>query len=425
MTRITTMTGINNMDRARAEALDRADPVAAWREQFPARADDSIYMDGNSLGRMSHGVRDALRAGIDEWQDRLVEGWSDWIDLPGLVGDELGRLLGAGPGQVLVCDSTTVNLYKLAGAALSSQPDRPKIVADPNDFPTDRYVLAGLASARGRRLQWVASDPVLGPSLDELAATVDERTALVALSHVNYRSSARLDLMEATDLVHRQGALALWDLSHSAGAVPVGLDDAGVDFAVGCSYKYLNAGPGAPGYLYVRHALADSLRQPVWGWFGQADQFEMGPQYRPAPGVKRFLTGTPSIFGLLAVRAGVELIQDAGLDRLWAKSRALTAMLTQLVNERLVPLGARLASPDDAARRGAHVSVAHSQAWEWCTALIERGLVRPDFRTPDVIRLGPAPLYTRFVDVYDAVDRMADVLGSGLPAVLEDRPQVT
>jgi kynureninase len=413
------------MDRSVAETLDRDDPLASFRDRFPIDSSGPIYMDGNSLGPAAYAVRDAVYAGVEDWQNRLVRGWSGWIDLPGQVGDELGALLGAGPGQVVVCDSTTVNLYKLADAALSARAGRTVVVGDANDFPTDRYVLAGLAEARGCQLRLLDSDPVDGLDLGDLTEAVDTRTALVCLSHVNYRSAARLNLAGVTEVVHAAGALMLWDLSHSAGALPVGLDAAGVDLAVGCTYKYLNAGPGAPGYLYVRRDLASELRQPIWGWFGQQDQFDMGPRYEPAPGVGRFLTGTPPILGLFAVRAAIDTLLEAGLDRLWAKSQALTNLLVTQVEERLGPSGARLASPGDPARRGSHVSVAHPQAWPWCSALIERGLVVPDFRPPDTIRLGPAPLYTRFVDVYEAIERLASVLQSGLSGVAGDRPRVT
>jgi kynureninase len=413
------------MDRSVAEALDRDDALASFRHRFPIDRNGPIYMDGNSLGPAASTVREALLAGVQEWQTRLVSGWSSWIDLPGQVGDQLGALIGAGAGQVVVCDSTTVNLYKLVDAALSARAGRAVILGDANDFPTDRYVLAGLAQARGRQLRLVASDPVTGLEVDELADAVDTRTALVCLSHVNYRSAARLDLAAVTEVAHASGALILWDLSHSAGAVPVGLDSAGVDLAVGCTYKYLNAGPGAPGYLYVRRGLAPELRQPIWGWFGQQDQFEMGPRYQPAPGVGRFLTGTPPVLGLFAVRAGIDMLLEAGLDRLWTKSQALTSLLVTLVNERLTPAGARLASPAEPNRRGGHVSLSHPQAWPWCSTLIESGLVIPDFRPPDTIRLGPAPLYTRFVDVFDAIERLAIVLQSGVSGVGADRPRVT
>jgi kynureninase len=412
-------------DRAEAEELDRADGLAPFRARFPIGEGDPIYMDGNSLGRMSFAVREAIAQGMRSWEGRLVGGWPEWIDLPTVVGDRIGRLVGAGPGQVLACDSTTVNLYKLADAALSAQPDRRVIVADANDFPTDRYVLAGLGQARDCQVRLVDSDPVAGIDLADLAAAVDRRTALVALSHVNYRSAARLDLAAATDIVHRAGALILWDLSHSAGAVPVDLDGGGADLAVGCSYKYLNAGPGAPGWLYVRAGLDPRLRQPIWGWFGQKDQFEMGPAYEPAAGVTRFLTGTPPILGLQAVGAGVDLLLEAGLHRLWAKSQALLSLLERLIDEQLSPLGATMASPRDPARRGAHLSVSHPLAWPWCEALIGRDLVIPDFRPPDVIRLGPAPVYTRFVDVFDGVARMRQVLESGIAATSGARPRVT
>jgi kynureninase len=409
--------------------LDDGDPLAGFRARFRIGSDGPIYLDGNSLGRVSDEVAAAWVSGVADWRERLVEGWQSWIDLPGEVGDRLGDLVGAGPGQVIVCDSTTVNLYKVAGAALaaSAAAGRSVIVADENDFPTDRYVLAGLASARGGTLRLLPSDPVDGLEVGELETVLDERTALVCLSHVNFRSGARLDLAAVTAAAHRVGALMLWDLSHSAGAVPVDLDGCGADLAVGCTYKYLNAGPGAPAYLYVRRDLQEQLRQPIWGWFGQRDQFAMRPQYDPAPDVTRFATGSPPVLGLMAVAAGVEVLLDAGLDRLWAKSQGLTAALVDLIRERLEPRGARLASPAPAERRGAHLSVAHPSAWPWCSALISQRLVVPDFRPPDVVRLGPAPLYTRYVDVYDAVDRMESVLaaGFGAGAALAPRSRVT
>jgi kynureninase len=401
------------MDRRTAEALDRDEPLARFRDLFRVEESAPIYMDGNSLGRLSDPVRVAIETGAAEWHEALVGGWTRWIDLPARVGDQIGRMIGASSGETIACDSTTVNLYKLVAAALDARPDRSVIVGDANDFPTDRYVLAGVASARGAQLRLIDSDPIDGIQLDELASSVDDRTALVCLSHVNFRSAARLDLDAVTSIVHEAGSLMLWDLSHSAGAVPVDLGSAGADLAVGCTYKYVNAGPGAPAYLFVRRDLQSQLRQPVWGWFGQQDQFAMGPDYEPALGVTRFLTGTPPVLGLLAVKAAVELLLEAGIELLWAKSQALTAMIAQLVNECLVPAGAALASPSDSSRRGAHVSVAHDLAWPWCEALIENGLVLADFRPPGVIRLGPAPLYTRFVDAFDAVERMADVLTSG------------
>jgi len=404
--------------------MDRADALAGYRSQFTAAEPGAIYLDGNSLGRPSASVVEGLAAAVRDWSESLVGGWSRWMDLPGAVGDRIGRLIGAGPGQVVVCDSTTVNLYKLASAALAAREGRRVIVADADDFPTDRYVLEGLAEASGRRLRLLHAGSADGLDTGAVEEAIDADTALVCLSHVNFRSGARLDLPAITEAAHRRGALVLWDLCHSAGALPVGLDEAGADLAVGCTYKYLNAGPGSPAFAYVRRDLQASLRQPVWGWFGQRDQFAMGPTYDPVAGMARFLAGTPPVLGLLAVDAAVETVESAGIAALWAKSERLTALLVDLVADRLEPLGATLASPADPERRGAHVSVAHPSAWPWCRALAERALVVGDFRPPDVIRLGPAPLYTRFVDVFDAVERMAEVLEAGVEEDGE-RPRVT
>jgi kynureninase len=400
------------MQRADAQALDAVDPLAPFRSQFDVPDDGPIYMDGNSLGRPPVGVRAALVAGVTEWRSRLVEGWESWIDLPGSVGDRLGRILGAGAGQVLVCDSTTINLYKLAAAAIGARPGRPLIVGPATDFPTDRYVLQSLAASLGRELRLVDIDAA--ETEDRLESAIDSDVALVCLSHVDFRTGRRIDAGRITDRAHDAGALILWDLAHSAGSVPVDLDGWGADLAVGCTYKYLNAGPGAPAFLYVRGDLQDEIRQPIWGWFGQADQFSMGEQYTPAPGITSFLTGTPGILGLRAVEAALEVTERAGIQNLWAKSEGLTALLAERVEERLAPLGARSVTPADPSRRGAHLAVGHPAAWAWCRTLIDRGLMVGDFRPPDVIRLGPAPLYTRYVECFDAVERMAEVLEQGL-----------
>jgi len=412
------------VDRRAAQALDSEDPLSGYRTQFTDDDGGPIYLDGNSLGRPARAMVESVNAALHDWSANLVGGWSRWIDLPGAVGDRVGRLIGAGPGQVVVCDSTTVNLYKLASAALSGRPGRPVILGDADDFPTDRYVLQGLAQAVGRQLRLLPASTGEGLTTEDLAAAIDSDTALVCLSHVNYRSGALLDLASITEAAHRHGALILWDLCHSAGAVPIDLDASGVDLAVGCTYKYLNGGPGAPAFLYVRRDLQARLRQPIWGWFGQRDQFGMGPAYDPDRGIRRFLAGTPPILGLVAVDTALSVLETVGIPALWSKSQQLTALLSDLVRRRLEPLGATLATPRDPARRGAHVSVAHPLAWPWCQALIDRELVIGDFRPPDVIRLGPAPIYTRFVDVYDAVERMEGVLAAG---VEEDprRPRVT
>jgi kynureninase len=398
-------------DRSHAEELDAADPLAGFRDRF-AREDPSlIYLDGNSLGPLPHATRARIAEVVaDEWGAGLVRSWHRWIGLPGQVGDLLGEhLIGAAPGQVAVCDSTTVNLYKLACAALDARPGRRVIVTDDDNFPTDRYVLQGIAAQRGAELRMIGTDLDQGIAAGAVAEAVDERTALVSLSHVAYRSGALADLAQITAIVHEAGALALWDLCHSAGAVPVELDASGADLAVGCTYKYLNAGPGAPAFLYVRRELQQALRQPVWGWFGQRDQFEMGQAYKPAPGIGQFLTGTPQIVGTVAVQEGVRLLGEAGIGRLRAKAVALTGYLIGLADAWLAPYGVTVASPRPDGRRGAHVTLAHPEAWRISQALIARGVIG-DYRTPGRLRLGPAPAYTRFTDVWDALDVMRQVM---------------
>jgi kynureninase len=396
--------------RSRAERLDAADPLARFRDRFVL--DDSlIYLDGNSLGPLPRATRARAAEVISqEWGRGLVRSWNRWIGLPRQVGDLLGEhLIGAAPGQVAVCDSTTVNLYKLACAALEAQPGRSVIVTDDDNFPTDRYVLQGIAAQRGCELRVVTADLDQGLSQETLREAVDGRTALVCLSHVAYRSGALADMPKITRIVHDAGALVLWDLCHSVGAVPVSLDTSGADLAVGCTYKYLNAGPGAPAFLYVRGASQQRLRQPVWGWFGQRDQFAMGSGYDPAPGIGQFLTGTPEIIGTVAVEEGTRLLAEAGIVRLRAKGTALTAYLIDLADTWLARYGIRVASPRQDERRGNHVTLAHPQAWQISQALIRQNVIG-DYRTPGRLRLGPVPAYTRFTDVWDAVDTMRQIM---------------
>jgi kynureninase len=397
-----------------AESLDATDALALWRRAFVIEDSGAIYLDGNSLGRPAHATANRLRSGIDEWGRRLVGGWDTWIDLPVKVGDRLGEVaLGAAPGQVVLTDTTTVNLYKLAAAAVDARPDRWTIIGDREDFPTDRYVLEAVARATGRELRLLDTDPIDGLSVYDLAAAIDADVALVCLSHVNYRSASRLDMARLSAVAHDAGALVLWDLSHSAGAVPLRLDRDGVDLAVGCTYKYLNSGPGAPAYLYVRHELQQQLSQPIWGWFGQRNQFAMRQGYDPSTDIRRFLAGSPPVFGIQAVESALSVIAGAGVDALWAKSQRLTQLLIDRFDAWLAPLGCRLATPRDPTRRGGHVSIAHSHAYQLCRWLIEQDLVVGDFRGPDILRLGPAPIYTRFVDVWDACERVRAALLSG------------
>ena len=399
-------------DRAHAEELDAADPLAGFRDRFVRDDKSLIYLDGNSLGPLPIATEARIAEVVrQEWGGGLVRSWASWIELPRRAGDLIGEhLVGAAPGQVAVCDSTTVNLYKLAAAALAARPGRNVIVTDDDNFPTDRYVLAGLAAQHDCELRMIATDRNDGVSEDAVRAATDERTAVVSLSHVAYRSGALADMAAITAIAHEAGALMLWDLCHSVGAVPVELDASGADLAIGCTYKYVNAGPGAPAFLYVRDGLQDAMSQPVQGWFGQRDQFAMGPGYDPAPGIGKFLTGTPQIIGTAAVEEGARLLGEAGIGRLRAKGIALTELLIGLADEWLAPHGFTVASPRPSARRGAHVTLHHRDAWPLSQALIKAGVVG-DYRTPDRLRLGPAPIITRFTDVWDALDALRRIAG--------------
>jgi kynureninase len=398
-------------DRSYALQCDAADPLAGFRERFAIDDPSLIYLDGNSLGRLPLATAERIAEVVRrEWGTGLVRSWAHWIGLPSRAGDLLGsHLLGAAPGQVLVCDSTTVNLYKLARAALGARPGRGAIVTDDDNFPTDRYVLAGIAAERGAELRMIHTDMDSGVTADAVRAAVDGETALVSLSHVAYRSGALADMAEITGIVHDAGALVLWDLCHSAGSVPVELDTCGADLAVGCTYKYLNAGPGAPAFLYVSRRLHNALRQPIQGWFGQREQFQMGPDYDPVPGIGRFLTGTPDIAGTAAVEEGARLLADAGMHRLRDKGMRLTDYLIALADAWLAPLGCAVASPRDPARRGSHVCLRHPEAWRIGQALIHEGVIG-DYRTPDRLRLGPTPITTRYTDIWDAMDAARRIL---------------
>ena len=415
------------IERASAEALDAADPLAGFRDRFVVDDPERIYADGNSLGRLPKETAERLAERVREWGSRLVTAWPEWIELPERVGDLLAPLLGARPGEVLMADSTTVNLYKLAAAAIDARPGRRVIVTDAANFPTDRYVFEGLAAGEGAELRLLEADPVEGPALTDVeGACAASDVALVSLQHVGYRSGAIADMEAITGAAHEAGALVLWDLSHSAGAVPVRLNAVGADLATGCTYKYLNAGPGALAYLYVREDLQEELRSPIWGWFGQREQFLMRPAYDPVPGIARFLAGTPPILDLTAAEVGIRLTAEAGPDALRAKSIALTELVVELHDAWLAPLGFGLGSPRDPERRGGHVSLRHEDAWPICSALLERANVVPDFRAPDSVRIGLPPLYTRFVDAWDALDRLRALVEAGAHREVEaGRARVT
>ena len=322
---------VDGLPQTRDEAIeaDRLDPLAPYRDEFVFSPDGPIYLDGNSLGRQPRATAAAIDAVVREWGRDLVGGWERWIDLPGAVGDRIGQLIGAAPGQVVVSDSTTVNLYKLAVAAMDAGSERRVIVGDKHDFPTVRYVLQGVAARAGGHSGFSKPTRSMGSAPPKSLDAIDDGVALVCLSAVNYRSGAVVDLPAVTNAAHRAGALTLWDLSHAAGVVPLDLDGAGADLAVGCTYKYLNGGPGAPAWLYVRAGLQATLRQPVWGWWGQRDQFSMGADYDPAEGIDRFLAGTPAVLGIASVDAGIAPLLAAGIPAIWAKARRLVSLLAQ------------------------------------------------------------------------------------------------
>jgi len=407
--------GITLDARDHAVELDAGDPLAAFRDEFAIPDERLAYLDGNSLGRPPRAAAGALAAVVaGGWADRLIRSWTEgWMELPLALGDRIGALVGAAPGQAVVADSTTVCFFKAASAALDARPDRREVITDSGNFPTDRYVLESLAHARGLRLRWLdPADPTRGPTAAEVARLAGPQTALVTFTHVDYRSAAILDLDGITRAAHDAGALMLWDLCHSVGAVPVALDRAGADLAVGCTYKYLCGGPGSPAFLYVRAELLEALRQPIWGWLGRRDPFMMGPGYEPATGIRAFLSGTPPVLALTALEAGVDVVERAGIEAIRAKGIALTEHAIALADAWLGEHGVTVASPRDGARRGAHVALAHPDARRLCERLAERDVLA-DFRAPDVIRLGLSPLTTRFTELWDALAVLRELVREG------------
>ncbi len=396
-------------------ALDAADSLAPYRDRFVGADQPLVYFDGNSLGRPLAATGPRLARFVEqEWGGRLIRGWDEsWFELPVTLGDDLGRIvLGAAPGQTVVGDSTTVLLYKLMRAAVAARPGRTEIVIDRDNFPTDRYVADGVARECGLSLRWIDVELDAGVTAAQLEEAVGPATALVVLSHVAYRSAWLADLPELTRIVHDAGALVLWDLCHSAGSVPVGLDAAGVDLAVGCTYKYLNGGPGSPAFAYVAERHLAELTQPIQGWIGAVDPFLMGPAYAPAEGVRRFLSGTPPIVGMLAMQDMLALLDEAGIAAVRAKSVALTSYAVDVADELLAPLGVVLASPRDPARRGGHVTLNHPLMREVTAALWQRDVI-PDYRDPHGLRIGLSPLSTSFAEVRRGLEAVREVLAAG------------
>jgi kynureninase len=401
--------------RADAEALDAADPLAAYRDHFVIDDESLIYLDGNSLGRLPKASRDRVIEVLEQdWGSSLIQSWTDrWIDLPSRIGDLIGTaLLGTGPDEVIIGDSTTVALYKVLSACVDARPGRRTVVIEKRNFPTDRYVVESLAASRGLDIRWLDGTGVAGVSVGQVESALDDSVAVAIFSHVDYRSAALLDMAGITAAVHRVGALAVWDLCHSVGCLPIDLRADGVDAAVGCTYKYLSGGPGAPAFTFVRRELQAELKQPIWGWWSRSEMFAMAHGYEASAGMKAWLTGTPGILSMVAVEPGVAMIAEAGIAGIRAKSIQLTDLAVRLYDEMLAPAGFGLASPRDAHGRGSHVTVSHPNAEDLTAKLIADGVV-PDFRRPDGIRLGMAPLSTRFVDVYDGLARLELLASTG------------
>jgi kynureninase len=402
------------MSTAPASQLDAADPLGRFRSRFVAADEPAVaaYLDGNSLGRPLAVTGERLAAFVaGPWGQRLIRSWDEaWMDEPVTVGDRLAEVvLGAAPGQVIVADSTTVLLYKLIRAAVGGRPGRDEIIVDRGNFPTDRFIVDGIAAECGLSVWYLSAPHDAGVRPADVAAAVSERTALVVLSHVAYRSGFLADMAGITRAAHDAGALILWDLCHSAGAVGVELDACDADLAAGCTYKYLNGGPGSPAFGYGAARRQEELSQPVWGWMGAADPFAMAAEYRPAKGIRKFISGTPPVLAMQPLKDMLELIAEAGLAAVRRKSVALTEHAVALADDLLVPLGAVLASPRDAAERGSHVTVDHPRFAEVTAALWERGVI-PDFRPPDGIRIGLSPLSTSFAELERGVEAIAEEL---------------
>jgi kynureninase len=404
-------------DRSAAVAMDGADGLARFRDRFVFDDDALIYLDGNSLGRLPKASRARVLEVLDrDWGTGLIRSWEEhWLSLPDRIGDLVGvELLGTSPGEVIVADTTTVSLYKAVAAALDARPGRRTVVIERDNFPTDRYVVESLAQQRGLEIRWIDEVGERGIGVDDLAGVLDESVAVTVLSHVDYRSAALVDVGELTAAAHAFGALTVWDLCHSVGVVPIDLAADDVDLAVGCTYKYLNGGPGAPAFTFVKGGLQGQLRQPIWGWWSRREMFDMAQGYEAEPGIRGWLTGTPGILSMAAVEPGVAMVAEAGLPALRAKSSTLTAQAVELYDAWLRPRGVGLATPRDPKRRGGHVTVTWPRAWQLAEDLTSAGVI-VDFRRPDGIRLGLAPLTTRFVDVYDAMARLTALLDGAPP----------
>ncbi len=401
-----------------AQQLDQQDELASFRDRFAISDPNLIYLDGNSLGRLPKSTVSALQDGVErQWGERLIRGWIDgWVDLPQKLGEKIAPLIGAQPDEVLVSEGTSINLFKLVAAALRQRPGRNKIVSDVFNFPSDLYILQGIVDLLGQnhKLELVPSDDSISISAQAVERAADQDTALVSLTHVAFKSAYMYDMPRITKMAQQAGAMMVWDLSHSVGAVPLYLNEWGVDLAVGCTYKYLNGGPGSPAFIYVRRELQKELNSPLWGWFAAENPFAFDLDFTPAENISRFRVGSIPILSMLAIKPALDIFNEVGMQRLRRKSIQQTEYLIYLAEQWLYPLGFTLGSPRDPEMRGSHVSLRHPEAYRINRALIETPppavRVIPDFREPDNIRLGVAPLYNTFEEIYRALDRMREIV---------------
>lgn len=393
-----------SLGRALAEAADKADELAKFRNEFVFGEENIIYLDGNSLGRLTKkGQQKLLRSIDEEWGTGLIRGWGhDWLLLGRRLGDKIAQIIGAKANEVLVSDSTSINLFKLITAAMKVH-NRKVILTLADNFPSDLYILENAGELR------------IMKTVEQLLENLNEDTGVVSLTHTCYKTGQVFDMRLITEAAHKVGALVIWDLSHSAGVMPLQLDKHFVDMAVGCTYKYLNGGPGSPAFIFVREELLPHLENPIRGWFGHTDPFSFNPEYKPAETIEKFLTGTPPVLSMAALEPALDMILEAGLDRLRKKSFLLTEYVIALVQERLVKYGVEIASPAEGGKRGSHVALTHPEAWKLTQALIKHGVI-PDFREPNILRIGLAPIYTSFVEVFDAITMLETILAENLHA---------
>ena len=410
---------MNVTDRAYALELDKNDPLAHFKSQFVVTDPEMCYLDGNSLGRLPKETISAVNNLMSEWGSEVVTGWGHWVDEAQPTGDLLGQAaLGAGPGQILVCDTTSVNFYQLCLAAVHARPGRKTIITDAANFPTDRYILDGIAKQFGLKLVLIQNeDPGVATheriTTQVLAPYLNDDVALVTLQVIQYRSGARTDIKSITDQVRATGALVVWDASHAVGAIELNLDANGVDLCVGCTYKYGNSGPGSPAWLYVSKKIQKELQVPIQGWFAQDAQFEMGPVFERAQNIRGFQIASPSLIGIRCVQTAFSMIKEAGIDAIAQKAAVGTQMMIDLYDAWLAPLGFVLNTSRDPKERGGHISLVHPDAAQICVAMREISNVIPDYRTPNSIRLAISPLPTSFVEVWDGFARTRDLVASG------------